>query len=207
MAYINQPPDLRILFSDLDNRLRKLETAVRFTAPNVNFFTSTPTNPREGDIFWDNYNDLMKYWDGTAWQVFEDSGIDPTVYSYTPVWGAVTTPPTYSPGAITGKYIKLGKWVFFTVAANLTSVTNFGTGQYTLTIPFAPDQNYVFRDGGLHEGANHYAIMLDVGTVNGTTGKMYYNSTTGKDEAFDNNSPHNLITADFWYISGSYLTP
>jgi hypothetical protein len=48
MAYINQPADLRILFATIDDRLRKLETAVRFTFPNV---TSDPTYPRIGDAW------------------------------------------------------------------------------------------------------------------------------------------------------------
>jgi hypothetical protein len=48
MAYINQPADLRIMFSDLESRLRKLETAVRFTFPAV---TSDPTNYRIGDAW------------------------------------------------------------------------------------------------------------------------------------------------------------
>jgi hypothetical protein len=48
MAYINQPPDLRQVFADLSSRLRKLETATRFTFPNV---TSDPSNPRVGDAW------------------------------------------------------------------------------------------------------------------------------------------------------------
>lgn len=48
MAYINQPPELRVLFADLDRRLRLLETATRFTFPNV---TSDPSNPRKGDAW------------------------------------------------------------------------------------------------------------------------------------------------------------
>jgi hypothetical protein len=48
MAYINQVPELRVLFGSLDSRLRKLETATRFTFPNV---TSDPTNPRIGDAW------------------------------------------------------------------------------------------------------------------------------------------------------------
>jgi len=48
MAYINQPPELRVLFAELDRRLRLLETATRFTFPNV---TSDPSNPRKGDAW------------------------------------------------------------------------------------------------------------------------------------------------------------
>lgn len=66
MAYINQPPDLRVLFANLDQRLRKLELAIRFTAPNVDFATSTPTNPRTGDIFFDTSTNTVKCYNGTT---------------------------------------------------------------------------------------------------------------------------------------------
>lgn len=202
MAYINQPPDLRVLFSDLDQRLRKLELATRFTAPDV---STVPTYPRVADIVYDNSVDLMKYWDGTNWVVFADNNLGTPVVNYTPVWGSLGTQPVYGAGTMTGRYMKIGKMCFFTVRATLTNVTNFGTGQYTLTIPFAPSQSYAFRDGGLHEGSNHYGVMLDVTTVGGTTGKMYYPGSNGQDTPFDRNSPHVLTTSDFWYISGTYL--
>lgn len=73
MAYINQPPDLRIIFSDLESRIRKLETAQRFTAPNVNFDTDQPTNPRTGDIFFDTDTNRLVYWNGTAWKYIDES--------------------------------------------------------------------------------------------------------------------------------------
>jgi hypothetical protein len=57
MAFINQPPDLRALFEDLNDRLRKLETAVRFTSPNV---STDPTNPRTGDIWYNTASNILK---------------------------------------------------------------------------------------------------------------------------------------------------
>ena len=63
MAYINQPPDLRQTFADLDTRLRKLETAVRFTFPAV---TSDPTNPRIGDAWLNTTTNLAKIVDSTG---------------------------------------------------------------------------------------------------------------------------------------------
>jgi hypothetical protein len=57
MPYVNQPADMRILFADLDSRLSKLETAVRFTFPAV---TSDPTNPRIGDAWLNTTTNLAK---------------------------------------------------------------------------------------------------------------------------------------------------
>jgi hypothetical protein len=57
MGYINQTPNLKDIFTDLDTRLRKLETAVRFTAPIV---TTDPTNPRKGDIWINSTTNVMK---------------------------------------------------------------------------------------------------------------------------------------------------
>jgi hypothetical protein len=48
MGYINQSPDLRQMFADIDSRFRKLELATRFTFPAV---TSDPSNPRIGDAW------------------------------------------------------------------------------------------------------------------------------------------------------------
>lgn len=63
MAYINQPPDLRAIQSDVESRLRKLETAQRFTAPIV---TVDPTYPRKGDIWINSTSNLMKVVDSTG---------------------------------------------------------------------------------------------------------------------------------------------
>jgi hypothetical protein len=63
MAYINQPPDLRQLFADLSDRLRKLETATRFTLPNV---SSDPVNPRKGDAWLNTTTNLAKIVDANG---------------------------------------------------------------------------------------------------------------------------------------------
>lgn len=57
MPLINQPPDFRQIFADLEARLRKLETAVRFTSPNV---TTDPTLARTGDIWYNTATNTLK---------------------------------------------------------------------------------------------------------------------------------------------------
>jgi len=61
MAFINQPADFRSLLADLNNRLRLLETATRFTFPAV---TSDPTNPRIGDAWLNTTTNQAKIVDG-----------------------------------------------------------------------------------------------------------------------------------------------
>lgn len=134
-------------------------------------------------------------------------GITGKTLDYSPVWsslGNTIQPDNGGTGAVIGKYCLVGDLVHFEVRVNMTNVTNFGTGQYTLTVPFAPRQNHAFRTGGLHEGSNHYGVMLDVQGGN-VTGKLYYNGSNGQDLAFTKNNPHNLTTADFFYVSGLYL--
>ena len=63
MAYINQPLDLHRMFNDIYNRLNKLETATRFTFPNV---TSDPTYPRIGDAWLNITTNQAKIVDSTG---------------------------------------------------------------------------------------------------------------------------------------------
>jgi hypothetical protein len=63
MAYINQPIDLHRMFNDIYNRLNKLETATRFTFPNV---TIDPTYPRIGDAWLNITTNQAKIVDSTG---------------------------------------------------------------------------------------------------------------------------------------------
>ena len=57
MPYINQPPNLKDIFATLDDRLKKLETSVRFTLPNV---ATDPASPRTGDAWLNTTTNLAK---------------------------------------------------------------------------------------------------------------------------------------------------
>lgn len=63
MPFINLPPNLQTMFAGLETRLLKLETAVRFTAPNV---ATDPTNPRKGDIWLNTTTNQLKVVDATG---------------------------------------------------------------------------------------------------------------------------------------------
>jgi hypothetical protein len=203
MAYINQPFDLRMIMSDLDQRLRKLETAQRLTAPNVNFLTSTPTNPRIGDMYYDTYGLYLKYWNGTAWIEIADDNLGTPRLSYTPTWSGTGLAFTGTPA--TGTYIRVGKMVFYNIQVNCATVTNFGTGQYSITLPtgLAPATSFQHL-GGLHKGADHYTLLADLG-ASSTSITLYHPTANGSQDIFSHNKPTNLTTSVTWYVSGTYF--
>jgi len=125
----------------------------------------------------------------------------PTAYS--PVWSG--TGLTYTGTPATGSYMKMGKMVTFRIKIQCATVSNFGSGQYSLTLPFAPASDYIFRDGGIHHvsGTAHYQMSGDA--ESGTTQlTLWYTASQGQDQAMNHNSPHALQTADYFYISGTY---
>jgi len=128
-----------------------------------------------------------------------------TTSTYTPNWTGTGLAYTGNPAV--GSYIKIGNLVSFNIKVTLTNVTNFGTGQYSLTLPFAPISDYVFRDGGFHDtsNGNHHAIAADAedGTVQMT---LWHPGSSARDIAFDHNTPLTIATADYFYISGTYIT-
>ena len=63
MGYINQPFDFKAFFDDIFSRLRKLETATRFTVPIV---TTDPTAPRNGDMWYNSTSGQLKFRDSTG---------------------------------------------------------------------------------------------------------------------------------------------
>ena len=202
MGYINQPFDLRIFAQDIYARLNKLETAQRFTAPDV---PSEPTYPRIGDIIYDNTTDQMKYWNGTIWVVFGDNNLGVPVVTFTSTWSGTGLAYTGTPAI--GQYSRVGKMITFYILVTLTNVTNFGTGNYSLTLPSGlPSQMHAVVNGGLHDTStnNHLNLLGDLEPGSGAIA-LYYPTSNGVNDRFDHNSPINLATNDYFYISGTYF--
>lgn len=65
------------MFWDLDRRIRALETAYRFNAPAIDFTTNTPTNPRQGDLYYSINQACLVYYNGTSWHKLNQSTYTP----------------------------------------------------------------------------------------------------------------------------------
>jgi hypothetical protein len=63
MPYVNQPPLIRDMFTALDDRLKRLETAARFTIPVV---ATDPTYTRNGDMWINSTSNTLKVVDSVG---------------------------------------------------------------------------------------------------------------------------------------------
>ena len=89
---------------------------------------------------------------------------------------------------------------------NLSNVSNFGTGQYTITLPFASKYDMILSSGHVHSANkdDDYGIHaeLSAGSIIAT---LVYTANGGKDEPFTNIKPKSLTVNDDFHISGSYI--
>jgi len=206
MAYINQPPDLRVMFSEIYSRLNKLETAQRFTAPNVDFSTNTPTNPRVGDQFYDTDAELMKYWNGTQWVELADNLYSTTVNTFTTTIQSTNNNMSFTGTPCDIEIQRIGKMITANAIITCTNVTNFGTGQIYFNMPVGiPARSHdLAASGFLVDGGTTYTIF---GTLGATDNKMYlwHPTSNGGSDIFDYNSPAVLDTTSVINITGVAL--
>ncbi len=206
MAYINQPFDLRMIMSDLDQRLRKLETAQRLTAPNVDFDTSTPTNPRVGDMYYDTDADLLKYWNGTAFIEIADNNLSTTISVLPTTMQSVDNNMVYTGNPVTIEVQRVGKMITANAIIDFTNVTNFGTGQIYITIPASiPTRAHdLAASGYLVDGGTTYSIFATLGA---SASQMYlwHPTSNGGSDTVTHNKPATLDATSVINITGVAL--
>lgn len=139
------------------------------------------------------------------------SGSIPTVPVDTPfavVGGALGTQPTFSGTPLfTGTYVKNGPLVHFQIQVDMDNITNFGSGQYYLELPFTAKHNYYLRDGCLHDISTGKEYSMGGHVVSGSKQLLLRStSSNGNDVPFEHNVPFTLATADNFHIAGTYIT-
>ena len=128
--------------------------------------------------------------------------------TYAIVGGTTGTAPTFTGAPLfTGSYVKLGNLVHFQIQVDFDNITNFGTGQYYLDLPFPASHPYQLRAGCLHDigGEDQFAISGHVGS-GAVRMYLFWTNSNGQDEEFTSSDPTVLQTNDNFHISGVYLT-
>jgi hypothetical protein len=150
------------------------------------------------------------------WAIFLPKGIDGTdatlgaETSFTVNGGTLGTQPTFTGAPLfSGSYVKNGPLVHFQIQVDMDNITNFGTGQYYVDLPFPAKYGYKFREGCLHDisATRDYEIG---GHVLAGESRLTLTSTDAQgnsvyDIPFVYNNPITLNTADNFHISGTYI--
>ena len=162
----------------------------------------------------DSTNQIMKRSD-------LDSYVSPAMVRYQPTFAATgltftgsgTTYPTYN-----SYYTKAGKMVSFVIEVDLSTVTNFGTGQYTLELPFDPAIGYNHFSGWAQVDTNvnpdvpngHVVLNVDHAGITSTLDLHYLKQAGGAhtpiiEGLFLQGTPVTLTTTSKIYVNGTYI--
>lgn len=133
-------------------------------------------------------------------------GLTTEIKSYSPVWSG--TGLTFTGTPATGSYIKIGNLVIVQIDVSFTTVTNFGTGQYSLTLPVASKYHTDVFGGSIHkitnQGIDHYSIKGHLGDGSSSF-TVWAVGSNAADQPFDHDSPVNIDTDDRFHMSFSYI--
>lgn len=129
-----------------------------------------------------------------------------TINSYNPVWSGTGLAYTNTPA--TGSYIKIGNLVIVQIDVLFTNVSNFGTGAYSLTLPFASKYHTDVYGGSLHkitnQGIDHYSLKGHLAPASSNF-TLWAVGSSAADQAFKNNAPVGIDTDDKFHMSFSYI--
>lgn len=152
-----------------------------------------------------------------------DDVLPPTAVRWSPVFqatglaftGTGTTYPTYN-----SYFVKIGQLVSFWIAIDFTTVTNFGTGQYKVELPFPPVDNSSYHFKGWlwvdptqppDDLNGHIQIVADHLPGSQTLDFHWLQSTTSNpkpiiETLLSQGNPVTFLTASKLYVNGTYIS-
>jgi hypothetical protein len=164
--------------------------AVDWTAP-----FNTITNEINGRLDTNNFTaagtNLSTIAQSTAWTTF------------TPTWTGSGSNPAIGNGTLSGAYMKVGRTVHFRINIVPGSTTTFGSGTYTLSLPFTASTGFVqlTTGRGRKSGTSNYHF---VGTIaSGATTIASFDQLNSNND-WTNTSPFTFANGDSFYCAGTY---
>lgn len=148
-------------------------------------------------------------------------GPSPIAQRYSPTFqatgltftGSGATYPSYN-----SYFVKHGQFVTFQIEVDLSTVTNFGTGQYKLELPIAPLRpgghftGWVWRDPEIPaDDANHIILNADYTNTSATLDLHFLVGATASPKPIIENQltqgapGYNLTTVSKIYVNGTYI--
>lgn len=133
-------------------------------------------------------------------------GLTTQIYSYDPVWSGDGLAYTGNPE--TGTYVKIGNLIIVQVDVIFTNVTNFGTGAYSLSMPFQSLYHTDVYGGSVHkitnQGTDHYSIKGHL-VPSSNVMTLWVIGSSAQDQPFTHQTPINIDTDDKFHMSFSYI--
>jgi hypothetical protein len=127
--------------------------------------------------------------------------------------GSGATYPTYN-----SYYVKSGRLVSFVIEVSCTTVTNFGTGQYKLQLPFTPAvgfnhfSGWAWADPNIDPdtGTGHTILNCDTAGITDVLDLHYLKQAGGanspiREGLFVQGTPVTLTTISKIYVNGTYI--
>jgi len=148
--------------------------------------------------------------------------LNPTAVRWSPTFqatgltftGSNSTYPTYN-----SYYIKVGQLVTFNIKIQMTTVTNFGTGQFKVDLPFAPIASaanhfsawaWVDPSQPADELNGHVQMVADHLPGSQTLDLHWLKETTASpkpliESLLSQGNPTTFTTASIFYVNGTYI--
>lgn len=124
--------------------------------------------------------------------------------TYTPVWSA--TGFTGSPSA-TGNYTRVGNLVFVDIFVSFSGVSNFGSGQYSVSLPLAAARESWVAGGVYRNEDRDWFFELHGQITSGSSQmKLFLDDGGFELEEFRNGDPYQTEEIDHFRMSITYQT-
>jgi hypothetical protein len=132
--------------------------------------------------------------------------LSPIPVAFTPTGGG--TGVAVSGDAFFGRYTLVGNLCYFSYQVVFTNITNFGTGQYFMDLPFPSLKPLLTRSGCLHDASSGAQYHITGHVIEGSQQMNLFFSdkvaSAVQDVAFKQGFPITLTTSDTFHIEGIY---